>query len=65
MLATGRALTLSVRELQLLAALAAHPGAIVGRAELTFFSVNDGAPAWAFWEWPWTVRWNRLFSIVR
>jgi signal peptidase I len=38
---------------------------IVGRAELTFFSVSDGAPAWAFWEWPWTVRWNRLFQPVK
>jgi signal peptidase I len=38
---------------------------LVGRAELTFFSVDDGAPAWAFWEWPWTVRWNRLFQPVK
>jgi signal peptidase I len=37
---------------------------LVGRAEVTFFSV-DGAPAWAFWEWPWTVRWNRLFQLVK
>ncbi|MGH6818239.1 MAG: signal peptidase I [Methylovirgula sp.] len=38
---------------------------LVGRAELIFFSVRNDAPAWAFWEWPWTVRWNRLFKPVR
>ncbi|MGB7245065.1 MAG: signal peptidase I [Methylovirgula sp.] len=38
---------------------------LVGRAELIFFSVRNGAPAWAFWEWPWTVRWDRLFKPVR
>ena len=37
----------------------------VGRAEITFFSVRDGAPAWAVWEWPWTVRWSRLFQPTR
>jgi signal peptidase I len=38
---------------------------LVGRAELIFFSVKKGEPAWAFWEWPWTVRWERLFKPVR
>ena len=37
----------------------------VGRAELLFFSVKEGEPAWEFWKWPWTVRWNRLFQPVR
>ena len=37
----------------------------VGRAEIIFFSVEEGEPAWQFWEWPWTVRWSRLFSPVR
>jgi signal peptidase I len=37
---------------------------LVGRAEVIFFSIN-GAPAWTFWEWPWTVRWNRLFQLVK
>jgi len=36
---------------------------LVGRAEVIFFSV-DGAPAWQFWRWPWTVRWNRMFHAV-
>ncbi|HEY1941924.1 MAG TPA: signal peptidase I [Roseiarcus sp.] len=37
---------------------------LVGRAEVIFFSVDD-APAWQFWRWPWTVRWNRMFHVVR
>jgi signal peptidase I len=35
----------------------------VGRAEIIFFSVEDGAAAWEFWRWPWTVRWDRLFTV--
>ena len=38
---------------------------IVGRAQIIFFSVGDGEPAWHFWNWPWSVRWSRLFTIVR
>jgi signal peptidase I len=38
---------------------------LVGRAEVIFFSVDKGEPAWAFWKWPWTVRWNRLFQPVK
>jgi signal peptidase I len=38
---------------------------IVGRAEIIFFSVGDGEPAWKVWRWPWDVRWDRLFTIVR
>jgi signal peptidase I len=38
---------------------------IVGRAEIIFFSVGDGEAAWKIWRWPWVVRWERLFSIVR
>ncbi len=37
---------------------------LVGRAEVIFFSVADGASAWQFWKWPWTVRWDRLFTSV-
>jgi signal peptidase I len=37
---------------------------LVGRAEVIFFSVADGNAAWAFWKWPWTVRWDRLFTSV-
>jgi signal peptidase I len=38
---------------------------IVGRAQMIFFSVRGGAEAWEFWRWPWSVRWNRLFKLVR
>jgi signal peptidase I len=38
---------------------------IVGRAQMIFFSVYEGERAWEFWRWPFSVRWNRLFSIVR
>jgi len=35
---------------------------LVGRAEMIFFSVRDGYPAWQVWNWPWAVRFDRLFS---
>ena len=38
---------------------------IIGKAQIIFFSIGDGAHAWEVWRWPWTVRWNRLFTIVR
>lgn len=38
---------------------------IVGKARLIFFSVYEGERAWEFWRWPVSVRWNRLFTIVR
>ncbi|HEU5020081.1 MAG TPA: signal peptidase I [Pseudolabrys sp.] len=38
---------------------------IVGKAQLIFFSVYQGERAWEFWRWPFSVRWDRLFTIVR
>ena len=38
---------------------------IVGKARLIFFSVYQGEHAWEFWRWPFSVRWHRLFTIVR
>jgi signal peptidase I len=79
---------------------------LIGRAQMIFFSMEDGAPAWELragaaagavvgagagavvgagggagvgavagavagavvaevWRWPWTVRWGRLFTLVR
>ncbi|MBI1868544.1 MAG: signal peptidase I [Methylocystis sp.] len=35
---------------------------LVGRAEIVFFSVQKDESALAFWRWPWTVRWERLFK---
>ena len=37
---------------------------LIGRAELIFFSVKQGDAAWKIWEWPWTVRWNRLIKPI-
>ena len=38
---------------------------IVGKAQIIFFSVFEGERAWQFWRWPVSVRWGRLFTIVR
>jgi len=38
---------------------------LIGRAEVIFFSVRQGEPAWEFWKWPIDVRWNRLFKHVK
>jgi len=38
---------------------------IVGRAQIIFFSVYQDERAWEFWRWPVSVRWSRLFTIVR
>ncbi len=36
----------------------------VGRAEMIFFSIDEGTPAWQIWNWPAKVRWGRLFSTI-
>jgi signal peptidase I len=38
---------------------------LIGKAQIIFFSVRDGDAAWQFWLWPWSVRWDRLLTIVR
>jgi len=38
---------------------------IIGRAQIIFFSIRDGTHAWEVWQWPWAVRWERLFTLVR
>ena len=38
---------------------------IVGQAEIIFFSVGDGGHAWQVWRWPWSLRWSRVFQVVR
>jgi signal peptidase I len=38
---------------------------LVGRAVVIFFSVDGRAPIWQVWEWPFEIRWTRLFSLVR
>jgi signal peptidase I len=36
----------------------------VGRAEIIFFSVEEGERAWEFWKWPWTARWDRMLKVL-
>jgi len=38
---------------------------LIGRAEVIFFSIEEGTPAWELWRWPWAVRWERIFQRVR
>ncbi|MCW3476154.1 signal peptidase I [Limobrevibacterium gyesilva] len=37
---------------------------LVGRAEFIFFSVDATSPWWEVWEWPFEIRWSRLFSGI-
>jgi signal peptidase I len=37
---------------------------LVGKAEFIFFSTNGSARFWEFWNWPWTIRYNRLFTVI-
>ncbi len=37
---------------------------LIGKAQVIFFSIDEGAEAWQVWSWPWTVRWDRLFTMV-
>jgi signal peptidase I len=38
---------------------------LVGRAQIIFFSIREGRYAWEIWTWPSSVRWERLFMLVR
>jgi signal peptidase I len=41
---------------------------LVGRAEIIFFSAasdDPGVGLWRPWTWPFAVRWQRIFSLVR
>ncbi|HRF09781.1 MAG TPA: signal peptidase I [Xanthobacteraceae bacterium] len=37
----------------------------IGRAEIIFFSLSEGAAIYELWRWPFDVRWGRIFSFVR
>jgi signal peptidase I len=37
---------------------------LIGHARIIFFSLEGGGPAWAVWNWPWDIRWSRLFTII-
>jgi signal peptidase I len=37
---------------------------LVGRAEIIFFSIREDTPIWEVWNWPWAVRWGRIFTTL-
>jgi signal peptidase I len=37
---------------------------LVGRAEFIWFSIDAETPWWEVWEWPFEIRWSRLFSGI-
>ncbi|OYV37915.1 MAG: signal peptidase I [Acidocella sp. 20-61-6] len=37
---------------------------VVGPAVLIFFSVDLRDPIWEFWEWPFEIRWGRMFHGI-
>lgn len=37
---------------------------IVGKAAFLFFSTNGTARFYEFWNWPWTIRYSRLFKTL-
>jgi signal peptidase I len=36
-----------------------------GKAQMLFFSIEEDSHPWEFWTWPTSVRWHRIFSLVR
>jgi signal peptidase I len=37
---------------------------LVGRAQFIFFSTNGSASFWEFWQWPFAIRYDRLFRGI-
>jgi signal peptidase I len=37
---------------------------LVGKAEVIFFSTNGTAHWWEIWKWPWTIRYDRIPTII-
>jgi signal peptidase I len=38
---------------------------MIGRAEIIYFSIGEGAAAWQVWRWPSALRLNRFFTMLR
>jgi signal peptidase I len=38
---------------------------LVGRADFLFFSHNGSARFWEIWNWPFAIRYSRMFSVVQ
>jgi signal peptidase I len=37
---------------------------LIGKAQMIFFSIEEGATPWAVWTWPWEIRWSRLAHLI-
>ncbi len=37
---------------------------LVGKAEIIFYSYDGTKPFWEFWNWPWEIRYERLFNWI-
>jgi len=37
---------------------------MVGKAQFIFFSLEEGTRFWEIWEWPWALRFRRLFDGI-
>ncbi len=37
---------------------------LVGRADMLFFSTNGRYPFWKVWDWPWDIRFSRIFTFI-
>jgi signal peptidase I len=37
---------------------------IEGRAVLIFFSTDSSAQWWELWKWPWSIRYDRLLTVI-
>jgi len=37
---------------------------LIGKAQVIFFSIDEGASFWQIWKWPTDVRWQRIFDMV-
>jgi signal peptidase I len=37
---------------------------LIGKAQIIFFSHEGDDHVWEVWNWPWTVRWDRIFKIL-
>ncbi|MBN8999534.1 MAG: signal peptidase I [Rhizobiales bacterium] len=35
-----------------------------GKAQMIFLSVDDRSKLWKFWDWPWSIRWDRMFTLI-
>jgi signal peptidase I len=38
---------------------------LVGRAVILFFSTNGSAELWEVWKWPFAIRYDRFFKLVK